>query len=601
MAKIILFYSQLRSYFSNRWDRIGWISVLMILSTSIYAQKNIVSILSYTDLSDAKPIITITDSVKVAGYINSHLQQLQASGYIFAVADTTICQQDTCYTYLFKGEKYVISAINLTEEQQAIIEASQIKKIPIGKTPDSLTIQGFLKAIVQHQVNHGYPFARASLKQVRFDEANVTASLHVHKGRFITFDSVVLSGKLDMSPAFFSKILDIKSGKYYDHDKVIKAQSKLKNLSYLSLQSAPYVRFINDKASVIIPADPKPASRFDFLIGILPNTVNGVRKWAITGDLIAEMNNAFRSGEYIYFQFKRLQADNLELLIKNNIPYILNLPIGTHLDFRIFKNGNQNLDTYFDGGLQYLYNGNNHVRIFGSYRASSLLDIDLESIKTANKLPAKLDFSYSGLGAGISIDQLNYKFNPTHGFNTSLTTVVGRKHILPNRQIVDLEGFETSYDSLKLQTLQAEFKADFAWYRGIKNWAAIKAGIQAGLVFNEITLRTNELMRIGGNRLLRGFDEESILTDFYGFSTFEFRLILDQNSYMSLPFIDFGYVNIRNENNISSLSPVIGIGLGLNFGTKAGIFNLSFAAGKSSVQPFDFSRMKIHFGYVNLF
>lgn len=558
--------------------------------------------ISYSDAPAEKAITNIVDSLKLSEFVQNHLNQLQASGYIYSVIDTSYCLVDTCQTLFFKGQKYVIADILLDDEQKAIIEASNIKKSPKGKPLDSLTVYNFLNAIVKHQINYGYPFAKARLGDVTIQQNGLmTARLLLNRGRYILFDSIVLSGKLDMSPAFFSKMLDIRKGRYYDHEKVIKAQTKLNNLSFLSLQSAPYVRFINDKASVILPLDPKPASRFDFLIGVLPQTINGVRKWTITGDLIAEMNNIFGGGEFIFFQFKRLQAENLELVIKNNIPYLFSLPVGSHLDFKIFKNSNQNIDTYLDGGFQWLYNGYNSIKFFGSYRASSLLEIDLEQIKSSNKLPPKLDFSYSGVGVGIHIDHLDYKYNPTSGFATAFTTVIGRKHIIPNRQIVDIEGFANSYDTLKIKTLQAELKADFSWYTNVRNWATIKMSIQSGLIFNENKLRINELMRIGGNRILRGFDEESLLTDFYGFGTFEFRFIFDQNSYMSLPFVDLGYVNLRDENGAANLTPVVGLGLGLNFGTKAGIFNLSFAAGRAAPNPLDFSRMKIHFGYVNLF
>lgn len=576
--------------------------MLIFSSVSMYVQaQTVISIIQYADQPEVAPIVTITDSLKVQGDLLNHLSLLHASGYIYAVTDTSYFVSDTCFSRVFRGDKYHIQEIRMDAEQRAIIEASNIKKIPVNKPLDSVMVFNFLKTIVRHQANHGYPFAKAYLSNIEMDKGDVTTQLNVYNGKYIIFDSVVLSGKLDMSPAFFRKMLDIRAGRYYEHDKVIKAQSRLANLPYLSLQSAPYVRFINDKASVILPIDPKPASRFDFLIGVLPQVIDGVRKWTITGDIIAETNNAFRSGEYIFFQFKRLQAENLELSIKNTIPYLFGLPVGSHLDFRIFKNGNLNLDLYFDGGLQWLYNGYNSMRIFNSYRSSSLLDVDADKIKTSKKLPSRLDFTYSGLGTGITMDNLNYKYNPTQGFNTSLTLIAGRKKIIPNRQIVEIEGFANSYDTLKLNTLQAEFKAHFEWYTAIRSWASIKTGLYSGLLFNENTLRTNELMRIGGNRLLRGFDEESLLTDFYGFGTFEFRFIFDQNSYMSLPFVDFGYVHLQEDRGTPKVTPVIGLGLGLNFGTKAGIFNLSFAAGRVAPQPIDFSRMKIHFGYVNLF
>jgi len=110
----------------------------------------------------------------------------------------------------------------------------------------------------------------------------------------------------------------------------------------------------------------------------------------------------------------------------------------------------------------------------------------------------------------------------------------------------------------------------------------------------------NELFRIGGNRLLRGFDEQSILTDFYAIATAEFRVILDQNSFLSFPFIDYGRVNSLRDGN-RSWENTIGAGIGLNFATGAGIFNVSFAIGRRDDVPVDFSNAKIHFGYVSLF
>jgi hemolysin activation/secretion protein len=45
----------------------------------------------------------------------------------------------------------------------------------------------------------------------------------------------------------------------------------------------------------------------------------------------------------------------------------------------------------------------------------------------------------------------------------------------------------------------------------------------------------------------------------------------------------------------------IGLGLGLNFATKAGIFNVSFAAGSRLNNPIDFNNTKVHFGFISLF
>ncbi|MBK8517401.1 MAG: BamA/TamA family outer membrane protein [Saprospiraceae bacterium] len=139
-----------------------------------------------------------------------------------------------------------------------------------------------------------------------------------------------------------------------------------------------------------------------------------------------------------------------------------------------------------------------------------------------------------------------------------------------------------------------------SYYIPVKNWAALKAGLSGAMRYNQQVLRPNELMRIGGNKILRGFDEESIFTDKYLFGTLEFRILFDQNSYLTLPFFDFGVTHIIID-GVEKNDPVLGVGMGLNFSTPAGIFNLSFGAGRNQGKPIDYGKMKIHFGYVNLF
>jgi hypothetical protein len=44
-----------------------------------------------------------------------------------------------------------------------------------------------------------------------------------------------------------------------------------------------------------------------------------------------------------------------------------------------------------------------------------------------------------------------------------------------------------------------------------------------------------------------------------------------------------------------------GLGAGLNFETKAGIFSFTYAVGSLQDEPLSFKEAKIHFGLVNLF
>jgi outer membrane translocation and assembly module TamA len=104
---------------------------------------------------------------------------------------------------------------------------------------------------------------------------------------------------------------------------------------------------------------------------------------------------------------------------------------------------------------------------------------------------------------------------------------------------------------------------------------------------------------IGGYKLLRGFDEESIYASDYAVGTLEYRYLIGMNSFL-FSFVDLGWAK-NNIPTYSFSSSYIGVGLGLAFETKAGIFNISYAVGKQDNNSFSLREAKIHLGYVNFF
>ncbi len=573
----------------------------------IFSQKKVTALISTYDSvlkkEEISKVSSYIDSLSVRKYYTDYVMELMSKGYSVANLDSFYCVKDTCYAMVYQGAKYTIGYIEMNSDQLAIVESTGLKRSRmLGRSLDSIQLNKVLKTLVGHYTNNGYPFAKANYDSIEIVNNRINALIKVDKGRFFTFDSIQMDGKVILNNKFLYRFLEIHPGEPYAQEKIARANKRLNDLQFVKQSKASAVSFVNDKASPVLSLDPRPASRFDFLIGVLPQqNPDGSRKWNITGDLTAELNNNFGQGEYIFLQLKRLKAENLELQLKSTLPYIAGLPVGSHVDFRIFKNASKNIDLFFDGGFQYLFGGFNNIKLYGSYRSSRLLEINTDQIFASKRLPGSLDISYSGVGLGLALRNLDYRFNPSRGYAVEINTIVGSKKILPNISITQLEGFENSYDTLKLVSLQADIDLNVAYYVPVKNWAAIKLGGTAGIRYNQNQIQTNELLRVGGNKLLRGFDEESILTDFYAFTTLEFRFLFDQNSYMSLPFVDYGVTRVMNANGQMVMDNVMGVGMGLNFGTTAGIFNLSFAAGRNLNNPWDFGKMKIHFGYVNLF
>jgi outer membrane protein assembly factor BamA len=138
-----------------------------------------------------------------------------------------------------------------------------------------------------------------------------------------------------------------------------------------------------------------------------------------------------------------------------------------------------------------------------------------------------------------------------------------------------------------------------AHYFPVGKQSTFKTALNAA-IFNSQSVFRNELFQIGGYRLLRGFDEESIYATQYAVATVEYRIRVTLNSYF-FGFADGGMVKNKYQ-NINLNNNFISTGLGMALETKLGLLNVSYAIGKRDDVKFNIREAsKIHFGYVNYF
>ena len=69
--------------------------------------------------------------------------------------------------------------------------------------------------------------------------------------------------------------------------------------------------------------------------------------------------------------------------------------------------------------------------------------------------------------------------------------------------------------------------------------------------------------------------------------TTELKMVLDELSSVFL-FADNAFIN-NTDTQLDNFYWNLGIGAGINFGTKVGVFGLSVALGKNKTVPFDFN------------
>lgn len=142
----------------------------------------------------------------------------------------------------------------------------------------------------------------------------------------------------------------------------------------------------------------------------------------------------------------------------------------------------------------------------------------------------------------------------------------------------------------------AEYTIDF--YFSLAKRIVLNAGSK-GAYLQAPEIFTNELFRFGGLKTLRGFDEESIYASQYYIGKAEFRYLLEQNSFLFI-FINGAWYENKSRDIYIHDTPA-GVGAGITFQTRLGIFSLNYALGRQFGNPILFRSAKVHFGIVNYF
>jgi hypothetical protein len=311
------------------------------------------------------------------------------------------------------------------------------------------------------------------------------------------------------------------------------------------------------------------------------------------------------NGESILFNWQQLQRKSPRLNLGYQQPYIFNSNFGVDFLFDLFKKDSSFLQVNGQLGIQYLLSARQTGKFFVQWQSSFLQanGIDTNLVKATKMLPANIDVSAVNFGIDYEWVNTDYRLNPRTGNEIRLTASVGLKTIKRNNDILSIKdpsfNYASLYDSLKEKSYQFRIKLNAAHYFPVGKQSTFKTALNIG-VYNSPSIFRNELFQIGGYKLLRGFDEESIYATEYAVATAEYRIRVSLNSFF-FGFADGGatknkYQSVQLNNNF------ISGGLGIALETKLGLLNISYALGKRDDVKFNIrSASKIHFGYVNYF
>ena len=542
--------------------------------------------------------ITFGDSLSTLNELSNITNQLHNLSYFEASFDSVAFQDSIVHGFLHIGENYEWSYLKNGNINETYLDKSGFREKLFNNKPLRFNeIEKLKERIVEQAENNGYPFASVYLDSINFNKNKIEAKLFLEKGKPVFFDSLNWIGDVKISENYLRNYLGIHTGDPYSRKKILQIRTRIQELPFLKEKENVTINFLEDKANVNLTLEKKRASRFDFLLGVLPDNNRLENKLLITGTFNAEMQNQFGLGERIYFSFERLRPQTQELEIAFAYPYLLDLPFGVDAKFSQYKRDSTYTDIIGDFGVQYLFEGGNYLKAFWNITASNLISVDTNAIRQG-RFPDVLDVRNTAFGLEVNWQQLDYRFNPRKGWRIIAKGSAGTRQIKQNQGILNVA--ESFYDTLPGKTFRFNLEGTVEKYFPIMERSTVKASAQTGAIISEEAIFQNEQFRIGGNRLLRGFDEESIFTTFFTVFTLEYRLLVGQNSYF-YAFSDYAYLEDRRSGKPLRVDHPLGFGAGLTFETGAGIFGISVAAGKTDEVAADFRNPKIHFGYVSLF
>ncbi len=582
--------------------------VFLLLHTGTNAQYQLHVQLTDHDSTSVLKSLGLQTSFKTrsgcADYVANLTTFLQLKGYTTASVDSVYFDSSAATIQLYLGELYQIGGIKVSDPDKKILElASGSGNELRNKVLNGDQLQAFQRKILDYLENNGYPFAKLHLDSIRFEREKIFGSLKIEKGPLYKIDSIRVYGKAVISKTFLQRYLEIRNGSLYQKTKLQNISRKILEVPYLEEQQPWNLTMLGTGSIINLYLQPKKSSQVNVLIGFLPsNQQTSSGKLLVTGEANIHLRNALGSGELIAVDWQQLQVKSPRLNLAFRLPYLLGSAFGVSTAFDLFKKDSSYLNLSFLLGMEYNLSGDQNGRIFFQNLKSNLLNVDTLSLKANKKLPPEMDVSSVNLGVDYEINRTNYRLNPRRGSAFQLTMSAGTRNIKKNNVITKLYdpsfSYESLYDTIQQKSYQFRVKFNAAHYFQLGRQSTLKTAINGGWFQSQSVFR-NELFQIGGYKLLRGFDEEGIFASQYAVGTLEYRYLIGLNSFL-FAFIDAGHATNK------SIKPVIenkfiGAGLGMAFETKAGVFNISYAAGKRNDVKFDLRQSKIHLGYVNYF
>lgn len=543
----------------------------------------------------------VRDSNELTYLINSWIRTRIREGYLLAGIDSVKSTDEQLNLYLHQGKTYSVLWLPVSED--SIRNRSRFK---VSKNrqifPDSMDFLELDREFGNY-LNTGYPFARFRIDSTLQSGDSIYLHLYIDKGPYIYFSQPEQRNHQVLKNYVLNRITGIYPGQAYSEDKFRSLAGKMRRLNFIGMESEPRNYFLGFENKIWLYLLKEKRSRFDLLLGL--NSFEGPagREYRLTGQAGVDLINGLRMGERFYLNYENLNENAPKFKMGFNFPYLPYWPFGVAADFGVFRFAEEYIDLSLKLKLEFKPFEFQKVAVNFTLLSSGLLNPDTLFLKNTGKLPSTLDYNYKAYSLIYSYNSLDYPFNPRGGTRLESEIQYGLKSYPRNASLTKYDSDSISvhlmYDSLDQNKEQLLFSFLAEYYQPVFSRSVLKILLEYNSFFGKASILKNEMFRLGGFKRLRGFDDDFLYSSAFTFGTLEYRFLLDKDSYLNI-FYDAGYLR-QEESSVMNWNFYSGLGAGIQFQTKIGLFSLSYAIGKSKYQKFELGNGKIHFGYTALF
>ncbi len=498
-------------------------------------------------------------------------------GFLEARFDSVLTEDGVVNLNLVPGQVYYWDELIFDFNEEVEWSAKAKKYFPRhGDTFETDKVSGFLQLVLNTYENQGYPFVSISLSDITLTKGAVRARLIVNKGKRIVIDSLISRGSDVVSQKVLERLTGLSTGSWYNQQALEESQTRLMSTAYIKSDRPVEVGFFSDKAWVYFTPVKQASNHFDALIGFAPGG-NSSTKLNLTGHINLGLINLFQQGESLSFKWEAPGSGTQRLVSHAVIPYLMGWPIGLSGGVELYKRDTSYLTLESEIGFRVSLQPNHWLDLQMVNRSSS----EMGQVKDRNLQEFKLTL----VRLSYMLDKLQPVIYPRSGWYIQPRIGFGRKMISGDGAgLINKNHIEIDADIGLLLQIGKQFGFSFTG----------TGGYRSGM-----DLAENEKYRLGGYTILKGFQEESLTADMFAVASAECRFYLSEGSNLHL-FTDFGYLANHSADVNEPLLP-IGVGMGLQLKTRAGLLNLDYAIGSSRDQAFALQNGLIHLGIKSIF